>query len=185
MALASERTEAPAAKRTLKGPRVALAASTWAAVSARPFFFGRTQAIGPRMGVRGQVTEADCISLITPRSGQVRCVECRTTTKGNLFTMKYAVLCACAVTALTAAPVGASAADGVPGGMSYGFQRGSEIAGPVIGGIPGAVVGGVTGGVEGVLGIDHHPQYVAAREEYRPIHRAPRVLRRHHRHHND
>jgi phospholipase/lecithinase/hemolysin len=95
--------------------------------------------------------------------------------------MKYGVLFGCAAAALIFAPVGASAAEGVSGGMSY-----AEIAGPVIGGIPGAVVGGVTGGVEGVLGIEHRSQYVAAREEYRPIHRATHIGRRHHRHnHHD
>jgi hypothetical protein len=97
--------------------------------------------------------------------------------------MKYGLVFSCAAAALITAPVAASAGSGVPGGMVYGFQRGSEIAGPVIGGIPGAVVGGVTGGVEGVLGIEHHPQYVANREEYRPVRLAPHVVRRHHRRH--
>jgi hypothetical protein len=45
--------------------------------------------------------------------------------------MKYGVLFGCAAAALIFAPVGASAAEGVSGGMSY-----AEIAGPVIGGIP-------------------------------------------------
>ncbi len=97
--------------------------------------------------------------------------------------MKYALLFGFAAIALMAIPVNASASNGVPGGMVYGFQRGSEIAGPVIGGIPGAVVGGVTGGVEGVLGIEHRPRYITAREEYRPIRPAPRAVHRHHRHH--
>lgn len=122
--------------------------------------------------------------LITPLSGPVRCVDCGTSTTGNLFKMKYGILFGCAVAALIVSPIGASAAEGVPGGMSYGFQRGSEIAGPVIGGIPGAVIGGVTGGVEGVLGIEHRPQHVAAREEYRPIHRAPHMVHRHYRRHH-
>jgi len=98
------------------------------------------------------------------------------------FTMKYGLLFGCTAIALMAGPVSASAANGVPGGMVYGFQRGSEIAG-VIGGIPGAVVGGVTGGVEGVLGIEHRPQYVTAREEYRPIRPAPHAVHSHHRRH--
>jgi len=102
--------------------------------------------------------------------------------KGKLSNMNYAALLACGLGVLIVAPVGASAAEGVPGGMSYGFQRGSEIAGPVIGGIPGAVVGGVTGGVEGVLGIEHRPNYVAVREEYRPIHRTRHIVQGHHRH---
>ncbi len=97
--------------------------------------------------------------------------------------MKYALLLGCAAAAVMAAPISPSAANGVPGGMVYGFHRGSEIAGPVLGGIPGAVVGGVTGGVEGVLGIEHHPQYVAGREEYRPIQPAAHVVHRHHRRH--
>jgi hypothetical protein len=102
------------------------------------------------------------------------------------FTMKYGLLFGCAAAAMMATTFNASAANGVPSGMAYGFHRGSEIAGPVLGGIPGAVVGGVTGGVEGVLGIEHGPQYVAAREEYRPIRPAPRVVHRHHRrHHHD
>ncbi len=95
--------------------------------------------------------------------------------------MKYGLLFGFAAIALMAAPVNASASNGVPAGMVYGFQRGSQIAGPVLGGIPGAVVGGVTGGVEGVLGIEHRPQYITAREEYRPIRPAPRVVHRHHR----
>ena len=100
--------------------------------------------------------------------------------------MKYRLWLGCAAAAMIAAPLGAYAAEGVPGGMAYGFHRGSEIAGPVIGGIPGAVVGGVTGGVEGVLGIEHHPQHVAAREEYRPIRPAAHAVHRHHRrHHHD
>src|SRR6185312_6832487 len=105
----------------------------------------------------------------------------------DTFTMKYGLLFGCAAIALMAVPVAASAGSGVPGGMTYGFNRGSEIAGPVIGGIPGAVVGGVTGGVEGVLGIEHHPQPVAYREEYRPIRPAPHVRHHHHRrhHHHD
>ena len=81
------------------------------------------------------------------------------------------------------APLSASAGTGVPDGMAYGFHRGSEIAGPVLGGIPGAVVGGVTGGVEGVFGIEHRPQYVADREEYRPIRPAPHAVHRHHHRH--
>ena len=96
--------------------------------------------------------------------------------------MKYGLFFSCAAAMLTAAPINASAASGVPGGMAYGFNRGSEIAGPVFGGIPGAVVGGVTGGIEGVLGIEHHPQY-AAREEYRPIRPTPHVVHRHHHRH--
>ncbi len=100
--------------------------------------------------------------------------------------MKYKLLFCCAAAAVMAAPISAFAANGVPAGMAYGYQRGSQIAGPVFGGIPGAVVGGVTGGVEGVLGIEHHPQYVATREEFRPIRPAPRVVHRHHRrHHRD
>jgi len=45
----------------------------------------------------------------------------------------------CAAAALLASPLAASAGNGVPNGMAYGFHRGSEIAGPVIGGIPGAI----------------------------------------------
>ena len=99
--------------------------------------------------------------------------------------MKYGLLFSCAAAMLMAAPINASAAGGVPGGMVYGFNRGSEIAGPVFGGIPGAVIGGVTGGVEGVLGVEHQAQYVAAREEYRPIRPAPHVHRHHHHHYRD
>jgi len=100
--------------------------------------------------------------------------------------MKQGLLFSCVAAMLMAAPISALAGSGVPGGMVYGFHRGSEIAGPVLGGIPGAVVGGVTGGVEGVLGVEH-PQYVAAREEYRPIRPAPHVVHRHHhrRHYRD
>jgi hypothetical protein len=104
--------------------------------------------------------------------------------QGKAFTMKYGLVFGCAAIALMAAPVSASAGSGVPGGMEYGFHRGSEIAGPVLGGIPGAVIGGVTGGIEGVLGIQHRPQYVAVREEYRPVQRAPHVVHRHHRRHH-
>jgi hypothetical protein len=91
--------------------------------------------------------------------------------------MKYTLFFSCAAVALMVAPISASAGTGVPDGMAYGFHRGSEIAGPVLGGIPGAVVGGVTGGVEGVFGIEHRPQHVAA------IQPAPHIVHRHHRRH--
>lgn len=103
--------------------------------------------------------------------------------QGDIRMLKSELLFACTA-AMLIAPAGAFAGSGVPGGVVYGFNRGSEIAGPVLGGIPGAVVGGVTGGVEGVLGVEHRPQYVAAREEYRPIRPAPHVVHRHHRHHH-
>ena len=100
--------------------------------------------------------------------------------------LKSGLVLGCAAAMVMATTIGASAGSGVPGGVVYGFNRGSEIAGPVLGGIPGAVVGGVTGGVEGVLGVEHRPQYVAVREEYRPIRPAPHVVHRHHyRHHRD
>lgn len=88
--------------------------------------------------------------------------------------VKFHVLPAAVVLAVSALPLTPAHAQGIADGAAHGAYVGNQAAGPVgavVGGAVGGVVGGVEGGIAGVFGL--HPVQASYPGN------APRVYHRH------